>query len=187
MSENQEKPVSKEKSPEETAAPESARKKQAVRIRKKVSKKTPPKKHPFSHAREVAMQGLYQVELIRQPYEEVVRFSWLNEPMSASVQEYTIKLIQGVLDHWDALDQAILSFSDKGITQISIIVRCILRIGIFELMRGEVNPRILIDDLLNLTRQYEGDSQVGLVNGILDSVTREMNSSDEPESETEAE
>lgn len=131
------------------------------------------KKHRNSHAREVAMQALYQIEVVNHPVAHVLRFTWLNEPMPAAVHEHCVDLIQGVTDNWEALDRMIQSVSHKDITQISIINRCILRIGILELMQAKLDPGIVIDDLLNLTRQYDGEESVGFVNGILDRFEQE--------------
>lgn len=142
--------------------------------RKKGGKKsTGARKHRNSHARELAMQAIYQIEVVNQPVEKVLRFDWLREHPPASTKEYASKLISDVTENWDALDEVLASFSSKDITQISIIIRCILRIGLIELMEGEIDPRIIMDDLLNLTRQYDGEKSVGFVNGILDSFEKE--------------
>ena len=119
------------------------------------------------------MQALYQIEVVDHPVSTVLRFSWLNEPMPAATQEYCIHLIQGVTDNWEALDGVIGSLSHKDVTQISVINRCILRTGIFEIMEGKLDPGIVMDDLLNLTRKYEGEDSVAFVNGILDRFDRE--------------
>ena len=131
------------------------------------------KKHKNSHAREVTLQGLYQMEIANQPLESILKLGWLNEFPGASEQAFITGLIEGVADHMDVLDDVIDSFSDKDSTQISTIVRSILRIGIFEIMRGELEVGIVIDDLLDLTRKYDGNESVPFVNGILDGFKNE--------------
>jgi N utilization substance protein B len=131
------------------------------------------KKHKNSHAREVALQGFYQMEIADEPLRRVLTFSWLNEPMGAQEREFCAELIEGVAENQEALDGVIASFSRKDMTQISTIVRSILRMGIFEIMRGELDSIIIIDDLLNLTRKYDGEESVPFVNGILDAFDRE--------------
>lgn len=130
-------------------------------------------KHKNSHAREVALQGFYQMDVVLTPLRSVLTFSWLNEPLGAEEREFCNGLIEGTVENQDALDQVIESFSDKDFTQLSTIVRCILRMGIFELMRGGLDSRIIIDDLLNLTRKYDGEESVAFVNGILDGFEKE--------------
>lgn len=126
------------------------------------------KKHKNSHAREVALQALYQMEVADQPLYRVLELGWLNERMESSAEEYCRFLIQGVVDHWDALNRVLESYSDKDVTQISTVNRCILRLGFFELMQSSLSPDIVMDDLLNLTRKYEGNEAVSFVNGVLD-------------------
>ena len=41
-------------------------------------------------------------------------------------------------------------------------------IGLHELQSGRLDARIIIDDLLNLTRKYDGKDSVAFVNGVLD-------------------
>ncbi len=143
------------------------------RTRHRKSKSGLAKKHINSHVREVAMQALYQIHLISTPVQEVLRLRWLNEPMPAAAHNYCLELIEGVADHWDDIEEVIRSLSDKDITQISSVVLSILRIGVYEMMAKETDKRIVIDDLLNLTRQYDGEESVAFVNGILDRLDRE--------------
>ena len=131
------------------------------------------KKHKNSHAREVTLQGLYQMDIANQPLESILRLGWLNEIPGAAEQAFITGLIEGVADHMDVIDDVIDSFSDKDSTQISTIVRSILRIGVFEIMRGELEVGIVIDDLLDLTRKYDGNESVPFVNGILDGFKNE--------------
>lgn len=133
------------------------------------------KKHKNSHAREVALQALYQMEVADQPLYRVLELGWLNERMEKAVEEYCRTIIQGVVDHWEALNRVLDSYSDKDITQISTVNRCIIRMGFFELTQTDLSPEIVIDDLLNLTRKYEGDEAVSFVNGILDRFENERN------------
>ena len=119
------------------------------------------------------MQALYQIEVVSHPVSHVLRFSWINDPLPAATREYCIHLIEGVTENWEALDGVIESLSHKDVTQISAINRCILRTGIFEIMEGNLDARIVIDDLLNLTRRYEGEDSVGFINGILDRFEQE--------------
>ncbi len=136
-------------------------------------KHTGPKKHKNSHAREVALQALYQMEVADQPVFRVLELGWLNEPMETAASVHCRFLIQGVVDNWEALGRVLGTYSNKDVTQISTVNRCILRMGFYELMSTELSPEIIIDDLLNLTRKYEGDEAVGFINGILDRFEKE--------------
>ncbi|MDH5657395.1 MAG: transcription antitermination factor NusB, partial [Spirochaetia bacterium] len=133
------------------------------------------KKHKNSHAREVTLQALYQIDVVNQSLETVLKLSWLNEEPASAEKSYIYTLIEGIAEYQDEIDDVVDSFSDKDSTQISTIVRSILRIGVFEIMKGELEPGIVIDDLLDLTRKYDGEESVAFVNGILDSFKIEKN------------
>ena len=114
------------------------------------------------------MQALYQVALVSIPLAEVSQLSWLNRAMPPQLEIYCLQLIEGVVMNWDDIMTKIRTFSHKDVSQISTVVRCILMIGLHELQSGRLDARIIIDDLLNLTRKYDGKDSVAFVNGVLD-------------------
>lgn len=130
-------------------------------------KKSGAQKHPYSHSREVALQALYQVEVVDKPLNEVLQFGWLNEPMEEDRRMYCQALIEEVMERFPALNDRISKHASKDIRSISSINRSILRIGFVELDRAKMEAGIIIDDLLNLTRKYDGEESVPFINGIL--------------------
>ncbi len=131
-------------------------------------------RHKNSHAREVALQGLYQSEIGNTPVSEILLFKWLNEPLDIEEKALATELINGVLDHSPALEQVMAAFSSVDFTQISSIVRCIIKMGIYEMRVTGRDPAIVVDDLLNLARRYDGEQAVPFVNGVLDRYRKEM-------------
>lgn len=153
-----------------------------VRI-KSIKKPEPVKhrkkpRHKNSHAREVVLQALYQAEVGGHSVDEVLKLKWLNTPLESEVQKSAEYMIEAILEKQHILDPVIDSFSEKHTTQISSIVRCILRMGIFEIMEGSVDYRIIIDDLCNLAGRYDTEKSVGFVNGILDQFRQERGRTD---------
>ena len=72
-------------------------------------KKSGVQKHPYSHAREVALQGLYQIEVVDKPLGEVLNFGWLNAPLDEDRRAYCVSLIEVVMERWPALNERIAS------------------------------------------------------------------------------
>lgn len=59
-------------------------------------------------------------------------------------------------------------------SRIAIVERNILRLGIHELRRGDVPPKVAIDEAVHLAHWF-GDSRApGFINGILDGVARSL-------------
>ena len=129
------------------------------------------KKHAHSHAREVALQALYQFDLGAHSAEDVVRLRWLSEPPEAL--DYCRSLILAVVADWEGLNARIRLCSDKDYTQISTVVRCILRMAMHELDASGIPPAVLIDDYVNLARRYEGEEVTAFVHAIVDRHRRE--------------
>jgi N utilization substance protein B len=70
--------------------------------------------------------------------------------------------------------QAAAAAENWRMSRIAVVERNILRLGIHELRRGEVPPKVAIDEAVHLAHWF-GDSRApGFINGILDGVARSM-------------
>jgi N utilization substance protein B len=58
--------------------------------------------------------------------------------------------------------------------------RNILRIAVYEMMWTDTPPAVIIDEALELARQFSGEESVHFVNGVLDAVRRELNAAAKP-------
>ena len=52
--------------------------------------------------------------------------------------------------------------------------RNILRLAVYEMLRTDTPPAVIIDEALELARQFSGEESVHFVNGVLDAVRREL-------------
>jgi len=59
------------------------------------------------------------------------------------------------------------------IERMPIVDRNILRLGIYEMSRRETPPAVVIDEALELARQFSGEESVAFINGVLDAVHKE--------------
>lgn len=92
--------------------------------------------------------------------------------------EYPLKLLEGIISHWDELNKLIESGAPEWpMEQINIIDRNVLRIGIFELIfedKKEVPPKVAINEAVELAKNFGGDSSRRFVNGVLGTIYRQM-------------
>lgn len=58
--------------------------------------------------------------------------------------------------------------------RIAVVERNILRLGIHELRRGEVPPKVAIDEAVHLAHWFGDLRAPGFINGILDGVARTL-------------
>ncbi len=86
-------------------------------------------------------------------------------------------LVKGVLKHQSDIDVLITTFAPEWpLQQITVVDRNILRIGIFELKfaKGEVPPKVAINEAIELAKSFGGESSGKFVNGVLGSIFKEM-------------
>jgi transcription antitermination protein NusB len=75
----------------------------------------------------------------------------------------------------DTLDaQAASAAENWRMSRIAVVERNILRLGIHELRRGEVPPKVAIDEAIHLAHWFGDVRAPGFVNGILDSIARSL-------------
>jgi N utilization substance protein B len=59
-------------------------------------------------------------------------------------------------------------------SRIAVVERNILRLGIHELRRGDVPPKVAIDEAVHLAHWFGDLRAPGFINGILDGVARSL-------------
>jgi transcription antitermination protein NusB len=84
-------------------------------------------------------------------------------------------LASGVVAEVESLDAQAASASENWrMNRIAVVERNILRLGIHELRRGDVPPKVAIDEAVHLAHWFGGVRAPGFVNGILDGVARSL-------------
>ena len=128
---------------------------------------------PRSRARRAALQGLYQWQMthdapdtIASQFREASSWQRVDEPFFDA-------LLHGVPDNVDALDAHLAPILDRPIAQVDAVERAILRMGAFELTRGDDVPwRVVIDECVELAREFGAEQSHRYINGILDNLAR---------------
>ncbi len=84
------------------------------------------------------------------------------------------ELARGTVAKAGQIDQQIALKSEHWrLERMPVVDRNILRLAIYELSTNSVEAPIVIDEALELARQFSGDEAVSFINGILDAVRRE--------------
>jgi N utilization substance protein B len=126
-----------------------------------------------TQGRELALQLLYQVDLLRGlPEPEQQRF--LTEHAEGADQRaFGESLVKGVLENQAAIDVEIEEVAKNWeLGRMAIIDRNILRIGVLELCyrSDEIPPKVAINEAVDLAKKYSSKNSSAFVNGILDRV-----------------
>ncbi|HUR94163.1 MAG TPA: transcription antitermination factor NusB [Gemmatimonadales bacterium] len=131
---------------------------------------------PETKSRARALQLLYAWELLGGPPVPSVAtgLSRLTGP-EPRVLDRAEELARGVVADVGRLDADAAQASENWrMNRIAVVERNILRLGILELRRGEVPPKVAIDEAVRLAHWFGGARAPGFVNGVLDGVARSL-------------
>jgi N utilization substance protein B len=127
-------------------------------------------------ARARALQVLYSMELTGDLSlaDAMSRLAQLTGPDPA-VYDQARALAEAVLAERAELDrQAADAAENWRLDRIAVVERNILRIGIHELLRGDVPPKVVIDEAVQLAHWFGGLKAPGFVNGVLDRIAHSL-------------
>ncbi len=129
---------------------------------------------PETKSRARALQLLYAWELQGGPgmTEIAGGLSRLTGPEPAILDRAEV-LARDVVAEMGALDaEAARASENWRLSRMAVVERNILRLGIHELRRGAVPPKVAIDEAVRLAHWFGGAMAPGFVNGVLDNVAR---------------
>jgi N utilization substance protein B len=139
-----------------------------------------------SNTRQASVKALYAAEINhkinenKSPAEltlDIIAYYHENEEKAKLDEEMLAKMIKGVCENIDTLDNTINRHigSNWTLERLGPVLRSILRLAVYELMTFEDTPlKVAINEYVNITRGFFDDKEVGFVNGILDKIGHEV-------------
>jgi N utilization substance protein B len=133
-----------------------------------------------TRAREAALQMMYQMEIGRASAHEAIVTYWPTHDAEDSVTEpmrqFANDLVRGTMARLPEIDAIITAHAQNWrIERMVVIDRIVLRLAVYELLAERETPaRVVINEGIELARTYSGDESVPFVNGVLDSVRKEL-------------
>jgi N utilization substance protein B len=126
-------------------------------------------------ARRVALQVLYEVDSAHHAVANVLTARIEEEAISKKAARYVQRLVAGVLQHRDRLDNVIRNYATEWpLDQMAIVDRNILRLAIYELLVEPTAPlRVAIDEAVALARLFGAEGSIRFVNGVLGTVVED--------------
>ncbi len=148
---------------------------------------------PLPGSRRKARRKLFEIlfALYFKPQEEPLSYarSWLGRPAEPGDREdglehyrfdqdnlnFILRLIEQVSRNQQALDRIVANYSAHWrLERVGVTERIILRIAIMELVEGEVDPKVVISEAVNLAKVYGEEESHRFVNGILGKIYDEL-------------
>lgn len=133
--------------------------------------------HPNSKSRELALKFLYQCHC-----EKIFYYSKSHLEDFQSQQKipekfipYLQTLIKNIFDSGSEIDELIENCSKNwSLSRLATIDKCILRISCCELILKEIDKEIIIDEAIELAKNYGSEQSGKFVNGVLDAMIEKI-------------
>ena len=126
-------------------------------------------------AREFALQMLFQWDLSPQEPAKLEEKFWRGARAADSTRQFASKLFAGATAEANLLDELIARHSENWrLERLSAIDRALLRLGIHELRRGETPSKVVLNEAIELAKKFSSHEAAPFVNGVLDSVRKEL-------------
>ncbi len=117
-------------------------------------------------AREKALFYLYQSDLLKMNVDELIQ---KDLKYKKEIDQFTLKLINGVKNNLDSLNEIINTYSTNWqMDRMSILDRNMLRIALYELIYEQEIPfKVTINEAIEISKKYGGEESGKFINGIL--------------------
>ena len=98
------------------------------------------------------------------------------ETRELSVNDFTLQLAKGTVEHLDEIDALIESkLKNWKLSRISKVSLSILRMAVYELKYlADVPSSVAINEAVELAKQYASEDDYSFVNGVLGNVAKEL-------------
>ena len=125
-----------------------------------------------SKAREIALCILYETEISRQNYKDILENYFKKYPHKEEAKRFSFQLVEGVTKNLTRLDNIIKKYvKNWEIGRMAVIDRNILRMACFELIDlDDIPPKVSINEAVELAKKFGDLDSPRFVNGILDKV-----------------
>jgi N utilization substance protein B len=136
-------------------------------------------------ARISALQMLFQYDVARPRLDELIDSYWgeLAEDIGQEAREFSNRVVLGTINHLDEIDNIIAKHSEHWrISRMTVVDRNILRMAVYEFLYEPQTPAaVVINEALEIARRFSTFEATQFINGILDAIKRDLESSQKVE------
>lgn len=127
-------------------------------------------------ARRSAVQAYYQWLMNKQPMAALIReFEADRSEIKKADKEYFHELLQGMSSYAGELEALLAPLLDRPLTEIDLVERAILTLGLYELAYHPDLPwRVVINEAVELAKMFGAEQSHKYINGVLDQAARQL-------------
>ncbi len=90
-------------------------------------------------------------------------------------REFALGLFEGVIKNLEDIDKAIIAhLKDWDFERLGSIERATLRLGAYEIMFGELDPAVVINEAVEITKSFGAEQSPKFINGVLDAIAKDI-------------
>ncbi len=125
--------------------------------------------------RECAVQFLYGLDFTEYDWTTAIDDFWASASARPTAKAYAEYLIEGIMQHREALDAEITgAFANWRPERVGRVEHNILRVALFELRYAEDVPaKVAINEAIEIAKRFGNDEAPRFINGVLDRLKEE--------------
>ncbi|MBP5359236.1 MAG: transcription antitermination factor NusB [Treponema sp.] len=127
----------------------------------------------------LAFQALYSYDVGGESLEQLLKLEWAELKESekdADTVDFARILISGTINHIEEVDEVIKAHLTQNweFSRVNKVSLAILRISSYSLLfQPEIHPTIVIDEAIDIAREYGADESYKFINAVLDHIRKE--------------
>ena len=127
----------------------------------------------------LAFQALYSYDVGGESLEQLLKLEWAELKESekdADTVDFARILISGTINHIEEVDEVIKRHLTQNweFSRVNKVSLAILRISSYSLLfQPEIHPTIVIDEAIDIAREYGADDSYKFINAVLDHSRKE--------------
>ncbi|ADG74736.1 NusB antitermination factor [Cellulomonas flavigena DSM 20109] len=120
-------------------------------------------------ARKRALDVLFEAEQRGLDVAELLAKRVVEPGTEASLPQYAVELVEGVLEHAERIDELLATHSHGWtVARMPAVDRALLRLGAWEILwNDDVPDAVAVDEAVSLARELSTDESPAFVNGLL--------------------
>ena len=126
-------------------------------------------------SRRLAMQAIYQWQMTGDSITDIKQQFFDENNMSQLDSEFFSKSVSGVASSINELDPLLEKYMSRSVESVDPVERSILRLATYEFInRFDVPYRVVLNEAVNIAKEYCAENSHTFVNGVLDKVAKEI-------------
>ena len=117
--------------------------------------------------------------------EGLLDFSWTenNVLLDSGISAFSRLLVKGTVENISAVDAMIVKHLENwDLKRLNRVDLAVLRMSTYTLMfQTDMPPSVVIDEAIDISREFGTDDSYRFVNGVLDSIRKTIDSSNKPD------